>query len=351
MDSDHGGHAGSEKKLAWPEVVSHREAGPDGEPHAAAPHPDSGEEDAGAGSAEIPGTGAGRRPDTATDAAPGTAPAPGTSPALVPGADPGPTPGTVPAVGTAVGTAPAVGAGTGTVPAVGADPGQPRRPSAGIAALSLPYQVTAALALSVIGLLAFGHLAMVFLHVAPSNTLTKQHGESVDAWVYPEFEQNWKLFAPNPLQQNVAVHVRAEIAGDDGRRTTRWMSLSGEDGEAIRGNPLPSHVDQNELRRAWDFYVGSHDNENRANGLRGELSERYIRRIVMLRLIDHNYAGTVERIQVRSAVRSVGVPPWSEEKISTRPNYRVLPWWTVTSDDLPESAAADRAAQAEEAEK
>ncbi|WP_406393759.1 DUF5819 family protein [Streptomyces sp. NBC_00887] len=331
MDSDHGGHAGSEKKLAWPEVVSHREAGPDGEPHAAAPHPDSEDEDAGAGSAEIPGTGAGRRPDTAMDAAPGAAPAPGTAPALAPGADPGPAPG--------------------TAPAVGADPGQPRRPSAGIAALSLPYQVTAALALSVIGLLAVGHLAMVFLHVAPSNTLTKQHGESVDAWVYPEFEQNWKLFAPNPLQQNVAVQVRAEIAGDDGRRTTRWMSLSGEDGEAIRGNPLPSHVDQNELRRAWDFYVGSHDNENRPNGLRGELSERYIRRIVMLRLIDHNYAGTVERIQVRSAVRSVGVPPWSEEKINTKPNYRVLPWWTVTSDDLPESAAAARAAQAEEAEK
>ncbi|MFD9540398.1 DUF5819 family protein [Streptomyces sp. NPDC060022] len=331
MDSDHGGHAGSEKKLAWPEVVGHSEAGPDGEPHAAAPHPESGDEDAGGGSAEIPGTGAGRPPNTAVDVAPGAAPVPGTAPAVAPGADPEPVPG--------------------TAAAVGADPGQPRRPSGGIAALSLPYQVTAALALSVIGLLAFGHLAMVFLHVAPSNTLTKQHGESVDDWVYPEFEQNWKLFAPNPLQQNVSVHVRAEIAGADGRRTTRWMSLSGEDGEAIRGNPLPSHVHQNELRRAWDFYVGSHDNENRPNGLRGELSEGYIRRIVMLRLIDHDYAGMVERIQVRSAVRSVGAPPWSNEKISTKPNYRVLPWWTVTSDDLPESDAADRAAQGEEAEK
>lgn len=331
MDSDHGGHAGSEKKLAWPGVVGHPETGPDGEPYAAAPHPDSGDEDAGTGSAEIPGTGAGRPPNTAVDGAPGAAPAPGTAPAVAPGADPEPAPG--------------------TASAPGADPGRPRRPSGGIAALSLPYQVTAALALSVIGLLAVGHLAMVFLHVAPSNTLTKQHGESVDDWVYPEFEQNWKLFAPNPLQQNVAVHVRAEIAGADGRRTTRWMSLSGEDGEAIRGNPLPSHVHQNELRRAWDFYVGSHDNENRPNGLRGELSERYIRRIVMLRLIDDNYAGTVERIQVRSAVRSVGAPPWSNEKISTKPNYRVLPWWTVTSDDLPEPDAADRAAQGKEAEK
>ncbi|MFB6813255.1 DUF5819 family protein [Streptomyces sp. NPDC056347] len=211
-------------------------------------------------------------------------------------------------------------------------------PRSGMAGLSLPYQIVAALALSVIGLVACGQLAMVFLHVAPSNTLTKQHGEAVDEWIYPEFEQNWKLFAPNPLQQNVALHVRAEIAGPDGVRTTRWMSLSAEDGKAIRGNLFPSHVNQNELRRGWDFYLNSHDNEDRANGLRGELSERYIRRIVMLRLDGHDYGGTVRRVQVRSETRSVAAPPWSTEKISTEPSYRVLPWWTVTDADLPANA-------------
>ncbi|MFC9621394.1 DUF5819 family protein [Streptomyces sp. NPDC056930] len=219
----------------------------------------------------------------------------------------------------------------------GAGRGSGQGPRVGMAALSLPYQIVAAIALSVIALVACVQLAMVFLHVAPSNTLTKQHGKAVDDWIYPEFEQNWKLFAPNPLQQNVAIHVRAEIVGADGRRTTPWMSLSSEDGQAIRGNLLPSHVHQNELRRAWDFYLGSHDNENRANGLRGEASERYIRRIAMRRLGEHDYGGTVERIQIRSEVRSVGAPGWSEEKISTKPSYRVLPWWTVTPADLPEN--------------
>ncbi|MEE1773389.1 DUF5819 family protein [Streptomyces sp. JV185] len=218
------------------------------------------------------------------------------------------------------------------------EPPRDSGPRGGIAALSLPYQIVAAVALSVIGLVACGQLAMVFLHIAPSNTVTKQHGEAVDDWIYPEFEQNWKLFAPNPLQQNIAIHVRAEIAGPDGRRTTAWMSLSGEDGKAIRGSLLPSHIHQNELRRGWDFYLGSHDNENRAIGLRGELSERYIRRIAMLRLGQHDYGGTVERIQVRSEIRSVAAPAWSEEKISTRPSYRVLPWWTVTAADLPAGA-------------
>ncbi|MGW3334759.1 DUF5819 family protein [Streptomyces rubiginosohelvolus] len=209
----------------------------------------------------------------------------------------------------------------------------------GMAGLSTPYQVVAALALSLIGLLACTQVAMVFLHVAPSNTLTKEHGKTIDRWIYPEFEQNWKLFAPNPLQQNVAVHVRAEVVDADGRRTTRWMNLTHEDAKGIRGNLFPSHVDQNELRRGWDFYINSHDSENRPNGLRGDLSERYVRRIAMLRLSERDYGGTIERIQLRSATSAVAPPPWSTEKISTRPVYRVLPWWTVTPDDLPEHAA------------
>ncbi|MFD7321238.1 DUF5819 family protein [Streptomyces sp. NPDC059875] len=214
---------------------------------------------------------------------------------------------------------------------------------AGIASLSLPYQVVAAVALAVVGVFACVHLAMVFLHVAPSNTLTKQHGAAVDDWVYPEFEQNWKLFAPNPLQQNVGVQVRAQVAGDDGsRRTTGWIDLTAQDAEAIRGNLLPSHVEQNQLRRAWDFYVNTHSEDHRPDGLRGRLSESYVRRIVMLRLDEQRLGGTVERIQLRSTARPIAAPSWSTEKTDTDPVRRQFPWWTVTAADLPGEAQDDR---------
>ncbi|MCT4354844.1 DUF5819 family protein [Streptomyces sp. Je 1-79] len=218
------------------------------------------------------------------------------------------------------------------------------RAGAGIASLSLPYQVVAAVALAVVGVLGCAHLAMVFLHVAPSNTLTKQHGEAVDDWVYPEFEQNWKLFAPNPLQQNVAVQVRARVAGADGAaRTTGWIDLTAQDAEAIRGSLVPSHAEQNQLRRAWDFYLNSHTEDHRPNGLRGRLSESYVRRIVMLRLDEQRLGGVVERIQLRSATRAVPAPSWSNEKIGTEPVHRELPWWTVSAADLPDGARADGA--------
>ncbi|MEU5056971.1 MULTISPECIES: DUF5819 family protein [unclassified Streptomyces] len=215
----------------------------------------------------------------------------------------------------------------------------------GLSALSLRYQIAAACALVVVALVACVHIAMVFLHVAPSNTVSKQYGRAVDNWIYPEFEQNWKLFAPNPLQQNIAVQARAEVrTADGGTRTTGWYDLSARDGADIDGNLLPSHTQQNELRRAWDFYVSAHDSENRPNGLRGQLSERYIRRIVVLRLSHEDgltadgrkAAGkqpTIARVQVRSRTTNVAPPPWSDEKVDSKPLYREVPWWTVTLAD------------------
>ncbi|MET9142910.1 DUF5819 family protein [Streptomyces sp. NPDC004042] len=210
-------------------------------------------------------------------------------------------------------------------------------PPGRVAGLSLPYQVGAVLALAAVVVVACVHVTMVFLHVAPSNTVTKQHGKAVDQWIYPEFEQNWKLFAPNPLQQNVAVQARAETLGADGTsRTTGWYDLSAQDGRAIDGNLLPSHTQQNELRRAFDFYAASHDRQNRAIGLRGTLSEQYVRRIVVMRLDRDRVAGpggTVERIQLRVRTSAVAPPAWSGEKASNSVSYRTLPWWTVPAGE------------------
>ncbi|MEV8532191.1 DUF5819 family protein [Streptomyces sp. NPDC051211] len=204
------------------------------------------------------------------------------------------------------------------------------RGSGGIAALPTPYRIVAALALGAVAVAGCLHLALVFLHVAPANTVGKRHADAVDEWIYPEFEQNWKLFAPNPLQQNIAVEVRAQVRTAAGERiTTGWRDLSAEDGEAIRGNPFPSHVQQNELRRAWDFFTGSHDEENRPTGERGELSETYLQRIALRRVEPRFPGGRVLKVQLRSATKAVEAPKWSGETTDKETYYRELPWWTV----------------------
>ncbi len=210
-----------------------------------------------------------------------------------------------------------------------------------LAALSLPSRIVIGVAACAVAVIVAIHLAMMFLHVAPQNTLSKQQGALISDYVYPEYEQNWKLFAPNPLQQNVAVQVRAEVRAEDGNgRTTGWTDLTARDGRAILHNPLPSHTEQNQLRRGWELFLNSHNAQGRPIGTRGELAERYIRRIVMFRMQGEWTAGggRVERIQVRSRTAAVSPPPWSTEKISDKPVYRVQPWWQVTTADLPEGA-------------
>ncbi|MET8564672.1 DUF5819 family protein [Streptomyces flaveolus] len=216
-------------------------------------------------------------------------------------------------------------------------PGDAPGPRTGVAALSPGYQVGAALALAVVAVAACVHLLMVFLSLAPANTVSKQHGKAIEEWVYPEFEQNWKLFAPNPLQQNIAVQVRAEVRmRDGGLRTTGWTDLSAQDGAAIDGNVAPSHTQQNELRRAWDFFTATHAADNRPVGLRGSLSEQYLRRIVVMRLYREDPTsreGVIQRVQVRSSTTNVQPPPWSRERVSDKPVQRLLPWWSVTADE------------------
>jgi hypothetical protein len=198
-----------------------------------------------------------------------------------------------------------------------------------------------ALAVGVLSTFAVWHLTAAFLFVAPSNTLSKEQNHRIRTYIDPEFEQNWKLFAPNPLQLNTHVQVRAEVIQPDGSaEVTDWIDLTEMDLKGIRNSLLPSHTMQNELRRAWDLYRNSHNEDGSARGLRGRLSESYVHRIALLRLSRVMDLEPVNRIQMRSVTARVAAPPWSDEQIDTTPNEQELEWRTVVPEDLPSGALA-----------
>jgi hypothetical protein len=204
-------------------------------------------------------------------------------------------------------------------------------PPSRAAALSLPGRIVVAVTVGAVTVAAVYHLAMMFLHVAPSNTLSKEHAAAVNDYVYPEFEQNWKLFAPDPLQQNIHVEARAEVDKTGGTvATTAWVDLTGQDVAAMRHNPIPSHSQQNELRRAWGFYSDTHDTQEQATGGdRSDLSRSYLLRIVEKRFGTQFDGGRVGRIQVRVATTDVPQPSWIAGSSTTSPQFRQLPWWPV----------------------
>jgi hypothetical protein len=202
-----------------------------------------------------------------------------------------------------------------------------------VAALSLPARIAVAVTVGAVAVGALLHLGMVFLHVSPSNTLSTEHAKEVRDYVYPEFEQNWKLFAPNPVQQNNHVEARAEVRKADGStETTGWLDLTGMDVSAMRHNPIPSHYNQNLLRRAWGYYSDTHSDQNApTSGTGSDLSDQYLRNIIADRLGPRMDGGTVVRIQARVATTAVAGPSWTGQPLVTTPTYRELPWWTLTT--------------------
>ncbi|KAB8163718.1 hypothetical protein FH609_018790 [Streptomyces sp. 3MP-14] len=228
----------------------------------------------------------------------------------------------------------------GAPPGENGPAGEESLESVRLGSLSLPARSVVAVAVGGLAVYLCWHLAMVFLFVAPSNTVREEHWETVRGYMYPEFEQNWKLFAPNPLQRNTAVHVRAEIREGEGQSpvTTEWIDLTAWEVEHIRHHPLPSHSNQNMLRRAWDFYDKSHNDEGEPVGMRGEVSASYLHRIALERLSERLDVTTVERVQLRVSNTRVPAPSWRREDFDTDPSYQELGWWTVTSEDLPADA-------------
>ncbi|KNB49161.1 DUF5819 family protein [Streptomyces caatingaensis] len=218
------------------------------------------------------------------------------------------------------------------------DDGREREAEAGNAApvaLSRPARWIVALGALAVALAAGTHLLIMFLHVAPPNTVSKQHAATIGDYVLPEYEQNWKFFAPNPLQQNIAVQVRAQVTRPDGEvQVTPWTDLSAQDGAAILHNPLPSHAQQNQLRRAWDFYGNTHDDRGRSTGLRGDLAEDYLRRLAVSRLNLDRDGTRLHRVQLRSVTTSVAPPAWAGQQPPAKPVHRELDWWRVTPSDL-----------------
>ncbi|MYW01835.1 DUF5819 family protein [Streptomyces sp. SID3343] len=192
--------------------------------------------------------------------------------------------------------------------------------------------MSAIIALIVVGATVV-HVSAVFLHVAPSNTVSTQYREEIDGYIYPFFEQNWALFAPNPVAENFRLQAQSRVRNPDGTTTdSGWTDLTGDDLDHIRHNPYPSKADQNMIRRAWSTYSDSHDVKDESNTTsRGDLMRDYLRRIVVHRFQDRGRGRSLVSVQVRVVTTPIGKP---DATARSQPSIRTLGWWETHPDDF-----------------
>lgn len=177
------------------------------------------------------------------------------------------------------------------------------------------------------------HLLFIFLHVAPSNTISQRYQDRVNAWVYPLFEQNWKLFAPNPESFNQKISVRTMHTAEDGApKVSDWFDLSAVDESSVRHSVFPSRTAQNMLRRAWASYYETHGGDDQHRSDRARMMQEYLRNIAADRVGAHR-KGPFESVQLRVSTLPVAAPAKAGSTQPTSPprgETRILPWWEVT---------------------
>ncbi|MDX3525008.1 DUF5819 family protein [Streptomyces sp. ID05-39B] len=173
------------------------------------------------------------------------------------------------------------------------------------------------------------HVFLVFLHVAPANPVSQQYSPVINSWVYPYFEQNWRLFAPDPESVNRQILARTAHTGPDGSvHASPWFDLSAVDTSAVAHQPFPSHTAQNMLRRAWAGYVDSHGGDDKARTERARMMQKYLGNIAADRAAAHG-STAFGFIQLRVVTRPI-VAPGTAGRPPTPVENRLLPWWKVT---------------------
>ncbi|MFF8291448.1 DUF5819 family protein [Streptomyces sp. NPDC016309] len=174
------------------------------------------------------------------------------------------------------------------------------------------------------------HVVLVFLHVAPANAVSQRYSRQIDAWIYPVFEQNWRLFAPDPESVNRQISARTMRTAPDGTaEVSGWFDLSGVDTTAIEHNVFPSHTTQNMLRRAWSSYLETLGGDDLPRSERAVMIQRYLRNIAADRVADRR-GGSFDSIQLRVVTLPVGAPGSARsDRPATAVDTRYLPWWKV----------------------
>ncbi|WOI58813.1 DUF5819 family protein [Streptomyces fradiae] len=175
------------------------------------------------------------------------------------------------------------------------------------------------------------HVVFVFFHVAPANPVSSRYGKQINAWVYPLFEQNWRLFAPNPDSVNRRILARTAHTGSGtSMRVGPWFDLTAVDAAGVEHQPFPSHTAQNMLRRAWTSYVETHGEDDTSRSERAVMMREYLSNIAADRVAEQDGAGAFDFIQLRVVTLPVPAPGAGDREPKPVEN-RLLPWWKVTS--------------------
>ena len=181
------------------------------------------------------------------------------------------------------------------------------------------------------------HVFFVFLHVAPPNVVSQRYSSQINGWIYPLFEQSWRLFAPDPESVTRQILARTMHTSPDGtQQVTDWFDLTAVDESDVEHNFFPSHATQNMLRLAWTSYLESHGSDDQSNSERALMIQKYLRNIAVDRVAGQRHS-SFEAIQLQVITRPIAAPGAAigadGTALAPPADTRYLPWWKAGRDE------------------
>jgi hypothetical protein len=84
---------------------------------------------------------------------------------------------------------------------------------------------------------------MTFLYVAPRNLISARADKGISSYILPYFNQDWKLFAPDPVKTDPHVLVQAKVVDDKGQQqVTSWLDITRPELTRVKGHLFPDRV-------------------------------------------------------------------------------------------------------------
>jgi hypothetical protein len=114
------------------------------------------------------------------------------------------------------------------------------------------------------GLLAL-HFVMTFLYVAPRNAISAYADKGVSSYILPYFDQDWQLFAPDPVKTDPHVLVRAKVVEVNGQqRVTSWLDITRPELARVKGHLFPDRVSRLTAKVAGSLFDAAEQQERAA---------------------------------------------------------------------------------------
>ncbi|WP_432357034.1 DUF5819 family protein [Sporosarcina sp. UB5] len=71
------------------------------------------------------------------------------------------------------------------------------------------------------------HFSITILYNSPVNPITYKYYPAIQSYMQPLFNQNWKLFAPDPVSNNHKLLVKGYYKGENGKENeTQWIDVT-----------------------------------------------------------------------------------------------------------------------------